>query len=499
MNFCKSCSFFLCLIFLVACQKDPATLAIDPLPYLPEEVSVVGVLTTERLLAASRDEQLQATDCFQKMLRRTQGQNPVLSALLRAPDQAGIHLNQNIYFTYSIDPQNINRGFSALTLSVKTSQAFAEMVQQAGFGTIESKTNYQYALRANTIVAWNEQLAVIGGANQKMDLTTEVEKILHSDGQSPIANHPDLQACLSQKSDIVIWMNSHALAKSQEVKSILGLAGLDPKLLNDNYLHHYLDFADGQMEGRTNYRLQEELQLLLSQFFKDQLDTDLVNDLPGTTTSVLGMALDLSGWEAFFGSNLQLSMVASFALKSYGLSLSDLPQIFAGDLLLAQYTQKGKSPYLLTTKLKDVDRFQVLLDGLEAKGLVRPMAGGYEVPIFRRGFSLGTFRIPAGNNWLFIKDQQILFSNQLELLQQAIEGTSTDKRQGASASFSPFRESVFGFVFDFETLAEQDTRKASAFRQLFISSNQETATYRLQQLNTQQNSAYHLCDLLNAF
>ncbi|MEM9824440.1 MAG: DUF4836 family protein, partial [Bacteroidota bacterium] len=414
------------LHFLSACQKEANVATLDLLSHLPASSSVVASFQLDQFIGKPDFKSNQKSDCFQEMIAKYQDLNPVLASILDQAPNSGLYLDGTGYFVYDVSAENINQSFTALVFPVQDQKAFEQLVEKAKFGKVIIDANYQYAIRSNTVVAWNGLMAVLGGLSYKGAIQTKLTPLFNPAGPSTLAEHPDLKKCFSQNATIKIWMNTDQLSKSQEVKSILGLAGFDPDLLKDNYLHHYINFEQGRITGKSNFYLQEALAKDFNLFFKDQMKADFSQRIPSDQDLLLGVSLDINGIKTFINSKVQLSMVTNFALKEYGLSLDDLPKVFGGDLVLSYGLFDNRPSAMFSGSIADEATFQVMVDAMLSKGLLQKGdKKWYELTprSLSKLFRSFNLNLPIDKGGLLIQDDYFLIASNDLLLKEMEDGT----------------------------------------------------------------------------
>lgn len=502
MRHFKGLLLLFCIHLLFACQKDKTSQPVDLLGLLPAETTVLSKIDLDRLLNRTDHQTLSTDDCFRGMIQKLQRQNPILARIIEQPKNSGVNFQKAAYLTQEINPENINQSFTAFTLSLQKVADFAKLVEDADFGALQTKDGFQYAIRSNTIVAWDNSVAVLGGSRGKMDLLKNVAQILNAEATSTLAQDGDLQQCLSSPHDVVIWMNSNSIAKSQEIQSILGFGGLDPKLLNNNYLHHYLDFEDGAMVASTNYRLQEDLSQKINLLVKDELSPGFLDFLPANPDFLFGAALDMKGAETFFSSTLQLGMVSSFALKSYGLQLEDLDKIFGGDLVMANYRGTDKNTGILALSIKDQEGLEQLLQFASKNGSIsKNKSGTYDVKAFNNPLQMGSdyLNFTSQKSTLLLYDNKLIISNDKALL-QGMQDNNDQSTKLTSEELKTFNNQSFAILSIIENYATNNRpSNANPFSVLKTQSDRKQVNYNLTMKDKKQNSLYGLCTLFDLF
>ncbi|RMF31903.1 MAG: DUF4836 family protein, partial [Bacteroidetes bacterium] len=343
------------ILLAPACSPDHAGRA-DLARHIPQDASMVTALDLQALMEKADFEAVRQMEFYQDWIRET-SDNPVARKVLEDPAQSGIDLKGKAFLTYKLDPKNPEFIFIAFLLPLDDAEAFETLVESLSDRKPEARNGYQALLDGGGALAWNDELALIGGAtNRGMDLAALVEEVFNTTPENSIAQVKSFRDAFDQPHDIVGWMSTDPLAENPEAGLALSVIGLDSDALKGNSISSYLDFEKGKVVGRSDYHLSDGLgKNFLGMFFKKELEADFRPYIPGENLiSVQALALDLKGIDEFLSTRPQAQGYVDFVLRESNLDRPTLLKTFGGDLMLATYFDEEEDFNLLfATSIRD--------------------------------------------------------------------------------------------------------------------------------------------------
>ncbi len=227
-----------------------------------------------------------------------------------------------------------------------------------------------------------------------------------------IVNNKDLQKAMAEAHDMSLWFSSTPFSESPDVQMGLSMAELDQDALKDNYVHGYMDFLPGKIEGKARLFLQPKLSKDLDKLFNDKVSTDFSKYIPNDQVSMLLVnAINIKGIDEVLSARSQSKGFLDFSLKQYDLSVKDFREAFGGDIALAAVGQEGSDRRIgmFATKVLDKKVAQKFIDKAMEGGALEKEPG--DVYKLTGNFSgTGNFSVTFDDNSprLLIRDD-ILF------------------------------------------------------------------------------------------
>lgn len=310
----------------------------DTLSFIPKDVSMVTKVDVKTLLDKMDFKAVQKMEFYQEGLNEMRGESKIGAKIMEDPRNSGIDISKNLYFAYDIDSKTIGNVFAYATASMADQSKFEAMLKEANL-TFKQKEGYQIAKPdKKQIVAWNDQMVVVGSAQTFMDIEASVEKIFTTDPENSILTDPNFKKNMSAKHDITNWFSSNAIAENGDAKMAVGFANIKPDALKDNYSYGYVDFNDGSINAESGFDINNEIANEIGLFFKDHPKTNFSKYIPMENLG-MGMtaALDLKGINQVLSERPQAKSMANFALRKYGVEIDQVFKALGGDISLSFY------------------------------------------------------------------------------------------------------------------------------------------------------------------
>lgn len=333
----KSKLFFplaILMAFIISSCSDSQTSADATLKSIPKDVSMVTSIDADAILEKADFENVKQMAFFKKMISEVESSNATLAEVLKDPQSSGLDLSKNIYLAHHFDPNNPEEVFAGIVGVVKDKAAIEALIKSNSKFKISSHDGFDMATKGSQSVAWNEEKVVMGMTNAYSDPFENMQKFFTTTEETSIAGDANLKKAMSGNHDITSWFSSNALAQSASLKDALIMASIDADAIKDNFIHSYVDFNNGAIEGNSDLFLQSALMQDINLLFKDNVTTDFSSYVPVTASSVMAVAMDFEGVQQILAKRPQVSMMADFGLKEYGLSIKDISKTFGGDILV---------------------------------------------------------------------------------------------------------------------------------------------------------------------
>lgn len=415
-----------------SCQNDGlGGSAADGLLAIPQEASVVVRFDVPTMMEKMDFASIKDTPEYHDAVKDAADGQAVIEKVMLDPASSGIAIDQVAYLSVVSNPEKVNEDFVGMVFSLADKGKFETLA--AEFGTPTVSGNYSYVNPdRQAIIAWNDEYAVIGGSNGYIDLAEKAGSYLNLEESASVAQVKDLQEAMDDQHDITTWLSSNSFANNPQIAMAMGMAEIKVEALKDNFLHGFVDFLPGKVEGRANLFAQKELTKDLDKLFRDKPDLDITDYLPGENLNLLlTNTLSPKGIYEVLAARPQSQGLVDYSMKQYGLTVADIADAWAGDIVLAEYqkTPTEKSA-IFATGIADVDKFKQVLKIGEDAGILEktgensyvilqssqmPMSNAYEVSF------------ENGKPHAVIVDKMMFISGDQELLEQIQAGKLSKK------------------------------------------------------------------------
>ncbi|MEM1219118.1 MAG: DUF4836 family protein [Bacteroidota bacterium] len=379
-----------------ACQNDGVgSSSADGLVVIPQDASVVMRFDIPSMMEKMDFESVKNTPEYKEAVKEAANGQAVVEKVMMDPAASGVDLEQAAYFTVTSNPEKMNEEFIGMVFSLANNDKFASLA--ADFGSKTAASGYDYITPdRKAIIAWNDQFAVIGGSEGYIDLAERAGAFLNQQKSTSVAEVPDLKKAMKGDHDITTWFSSNTIAESPQIAMAMGMAEIDPEALKENYVHGYVDFLPGKVEGRANLFAQKELTKDLDKLFRDKPAIDITDYLPGENLNLLlANSLSPMGIYEVLAARPQSQGLADYSLKQYGLTVADVAAAWKGDIVLAEYqkTETDKAA-IFATGIADMEKFKQVLKIGEDGGILTPI---------------------RANTWSILNSNQMPMSNAYEI------------------------------------------------------------------------------------
>lgn len=401
-------STLLLLLSIMACKKDAVT-SDDALSLVP--MNSAGVLRVDipSLMKKADFEALRKTEMYKQSVEDAREKNPSLAKALEDPAESGIDLEKMGYLFFHVNPENTRETFNGFLLSLADSKKLEALAKTEG--EVVSKGKFRYILsEEDNILAWTDDVALFGFSDDLINLVDQAGLIFETKPSESVAANKDLQKALADSHDLSLWLNSNPFSESPDLQMGMSMAEVDAEALKDNYIHGYLDFLEGRIEGTADLFLQTKLTKDLNRLFNDKVGSGFAKYVPAENLDVfLAAAINIKGIDEVLSARSQSKGFLEFSLKEFGLTTKDFRETFGGDVIVAAVGQEesDKRVGVFATNILDEKKLQLFLDlGVERGSLEKERANQYKVKEVSMGRSDGFFHITMddGAPRLLVKD-----------------------------------------------------------------------------------------------
>ncbi len=484
------------LTVFAACSQPGATSSDHALKSIPADVTGVTEFDLPALMKKADFEAVRKMEFYQEMVKEAREENQTFGDVVADPAKSGIDLEKNAYLTTYVNPENPEELFTGFVVTLSDAAAFEKLVQANGEAKITKADGYQVASGGSTAVAWSDQTAIIGGLNTPYAKVEDfVGKFFGVEEANSVAGNADLQKCLSGNHDINSWLTSNALAKNQDAQMALTMGGFSAEALNDNFIHSYVDFNDGEINSHSDLMLQDALTKDLNLIFKDKVGKDLTNNLPGDNQGmVMTAAFDFEGIQQMLTQRPQAVGMTNFALQQYGLTLADIANTFGGDIALSMNEVDGEPVLTFVTNIisnEKLDKFLQL--GVDFNMIEKIDDTHYRI---LNAPPLNPTKVSNSEDpILLIKDDIISISGNGAFTEKIASGGF-----GKNAKAREMAGNIFGFYLDYSAINElmENNDKVEKIKEMTLTTKRKDSDFNMKFSDGSTNSLKQVFEAINA-
>ncbi|MCF8244400.1 MAG: DUF4836 family protein [Saprospiraceae bacterium] len=502
MNFLKAFSSFLLvsvILLIAACKKD-ASMPGDALAYVPSTATSVTAFDLKKMMQKADFEAIKQMDFYKEMVAKTSDNDPQIAKVLIDPAASGVDLDGKIYSATAFDEQNPEEMTTYFFIPLKDAKAFGSLMKSSK-GEISEKEGIKIMDDGgNTIMGWNESLAVFAFSNEgSEDFEQRLVSAFKIDPENTLAKEKGLQKALNSDHDVTSWLSTNPLAKNSGAGFALSMIDVKPEALKDNFISSYADFENGKMVGHADFEVNDELgKDFIGRFFKKEASADFSKVLPNEPmTFATVMALDLVGIDKFLSERPNSKKYADFALNDFGIKRSDLINALGGDVMVAGFGAKNMqdAKILVSMSLKNEAKARELLQFAVKEKKLKEV----EKDVFKI-VSLGNadfnITVNKGMGKILLKNGMLTFCSDEALFDKIKAGETGGEGTVALKSFD---NQTFAGWFDFAALQNAvggvDT---NVFKEMNFKVNGKGTDFILETKDPKTNSLKAMFEMINA-
>ena len=446
---------WLSLFCLASCQQGVDLGDDVALAQIPSTTSSVTAINIKQIMDKADYENVVKMDFYQDMVKESTRRTPSLAAVLNDPYKSGVDLDGQAYFIQDLDMSG-EVPYNALVVNLKDKSAFETLVKSEN-PQVQTEEGFSYVEpQRGSIIAWNDQIAVMGAGGAKTDLSKKTTNIFNTTAETSVATNKDLQKCLNQNADISSWFGSDAIVEKegQKLSGELIMAGFSKDMLKGNFAHSYFNFENGKINSTSEYTINPELSKEFGILFKDKSNTDFTKFIPSTN-----LLFATSGALSMEGVNEALTkrggdFLINPKLKPFGLNTNDISKAFDGDFVAAGFrSPDSKDPNMLIgLKINDRTTFNKFLElGIEFEVINKVNDNLYEVSnrMLQRSVS--------GTSQIAIQDDLLFLSNDANIINQITAGGYSKADRISKKANNVLQDNILGGFINFEEMAKQNT------------------------------------------
>ena len=497
----------LCLLLIFSsCRNELSGGAGSMLNLIPNNAVSVTEIDLPALMEKADFEAVKEMPFYQDMVEEARRDNPVWAEVLADPYTSGVDLDQKIYIANIMDEKNMNNTLTTIALPLADDAAFSNLLAKANVEEEKNIEGFSYhPLDRNSALAWDGKMVILVNSSGTSRVEKGFRQILETTPGNSIAQDKDLLKILGKNHDINSWFSTNPFAANKDFTFYTSFLKLEADDLKDNYIHSYIDFEKGEINGSSDFRLSPKLGEEIDLFMKDELDTKVDKLIPGDElVYVTSMALNFEGINTFISRSNMAKNFVNFSLNEYGLDLDQLAETFEGDLTIAAYngSSKNEADGLVLLKLHSEKKFETILDIAASNGVLSKIEGsryavGYQSfsPNFTTPFGSRSQLKTEGE--LLVKDDMVYISSAPSIIDQIESGKFSPASKKGWAK-DVLRSSSFSTFIDFKNiLALGNDWDGEGLDNLKIYTKDGRSTIQLRMEDQSKNSLKNIFELMN--
>jgi hypothetical protein len=499
--------FSLVAFAFTSCDKGGPTGAADGLSIIPADAGMVVGINVPALMEKADFETMKTMEFYQDGLAEVMEESPAMAEIMADPSKSGIDLSKHAYVAIDIDPEVPDNVFVAFIMSIANEGDFRSMLDNSEEGALDftSGDGFTYATPdGNSIIAYNDSYALIGGADGYLDLQEKAKKFFDTTPETSIASNKDLGKAIDGSHDISMWISTNPIADNNELKFALSMAEIDPDALQDNFIHGSLDFLEGEMVSRGELFLQRALTKDFDKFFDDEVKTDYTRYVPKEDLLfAFTTAINSKGIDEVLSARPQTKGFIEYGLAEYGLSVSDIANTFGGDILVAGMIPENadKPAGLFAMNIEDEELFtQFMQLAIDEGAASLDGENIYRLLDVSRGSYTNEFEVtfPDGAPRLVLTDGKMFVTGHPGILEMVLDGgyARSDRADGEIPNL--LGNHIFGGYFALQALGQFDSDMADmVFQTMDIQVDREESEMHLFMENDSENALRQLIEWAN--
>ncbi|MCR9102846.1 MAG: DUF4836 family protein [bacterium] len=429
------------VISLSSCQKDPVPT--DSLTYIPAHAASVSTFNLQQLMDKADYPTLVQTSGFQKMVAEIAEDNPTLAAIVANPEQSGVDLSQNVYLSTLLS--DTDEPLMVFSASLSDTAAFGRMIRSTEIKALPASQPFNYAATPDDgAMAWNGEVALLAVSRNKEDVQGRLKALLDNSSKASVAQNNSLRKHLNGDYDLLNWLSSDFILRSEKIKSGGALLNYSEEDLQGQHIAHTLTFEKGYVNSEVALDLQGQIKNDLSMLFKDEVETDFTTLAPaGTPIFMLTAAFDITGLNQLLIEKYTKGM-AEKSLAAFGFDVEGLIDELDGDIMLAAYDELN---IIFAAKLKDEARFLQNLNAAAEEGSLDQLSDRrFRFLKFKKGApadSTGQSQSIDIDGQILIQDELLYLASNPDLLKQVESGDTGLTGTLADAMGEVMMEQIF--------------------------------------------------------
>lgn len=364
----KACCFLLLFALMFnACSENTSISTQGIENSIPASSKAVLLINSGQLMDKADYASLKNTNMFSDAIEEIKNDVPQLAEILNDPNSMGINMNLNVGMFSEIESIDPDQMGLSMILPIGDAKLFDEKLKtiMKDIQSEEKEGRITYSLSPEAKLIHDDKIALITSISDEQKLNE-----IFNPTSSNITTDANFAKHFKEGKDFMVWFqldeiidqSLKASGMQDEVISALAMMQLDEKILKNNYLSAYYDFAQGEIDAGLQLDPSELMMEEVLVMLPDGSSTDFSKYISDDgLAGVFTMALDLDKIVEF-AAKRGYDQMADMYLKTLDLSLEKIRSYLKLEMAAAIYPTDGEPDFLMAMGIKDQDNVSKLLE-----------------------------------------------------------------------------------------------------------------------------------------
>lgn len=361
------CILILFALLFTACSENTSISTQGIENSIPASSKAVLLINSGQLMKKADYASLKNTNMFSDAIEDMKNDIPQLAQILEDPNSMGINMDLNIGMFSEIESLDPDQMGLSMILPIGDPKLFDEKLKTLlkDIKSDEKNGRITYLLSPKAKLIHDDKIALITSISDEQKINE-----IFNPTSSNITTDANFAKHFKEGKDFMVWFQLDELidqslkasGMQDEVVSGLALMQLDEKILKDNYLSAYYDFAQGEIDAGLHIDpselMKEEVLVMLPEGSSTDFSKYISDDgLAGVFT----MSLDLDKIVEFAAKRGYDKMADQY-LNFLDLNLDKIRSYLKIEMAAAIYPKDGEPDFLMALGIKDQENVTKLIE-----------------------------------------------------------------------------------------------------------------------------------------
>lgn len=443
-NFIRYAVLSLSLVIMISCSKIP-----DHAKYIPKNAIGVFSVDMNQLSKKLIWNLLTGSELFDEMQKDIK--NEESKKAMKDFSNIGLDPSTTIYFFYTGNMKNENH--PCAVAGMKDASKFESFITR-NYPELKIEDNKKYKscfIEKSFLVAWNKEVALavpvkdyssMGIDTAGMDpaaVSIDLAKIESEQNfikqcfeiskENAITNLSNFKSLQKDGHDFSLWINYEELyLQNKDLSSGELQAFIKPEYFKDAALATGFDFEKGVVDMEVDYYFSKELAAIYKKHTTDNIDADLIKDLPSKDICFIAAYNLKPQMIQDFLAHFKLDGLANLGLMAMGTSMESIVSTFKGDMVFAISDMKMKPPpadttlpdYMYSNKTPDMN-FTFAMNISDAANLEKLLGKGVKENYLVKNGNVYRLKGDDDAGTLMYDKSRMVYSNKEDMAKQFID------------------------------------------------------------------------------
>ena len=349
-------ALFIFVLSIFSCNKIP-----KHAKYIPKNALAVMTVDMNKMSKKLIWNVLTGSEIFDDMQKDIK--NEESKKAMKDFSNIGIDPTETIYLFYNGNMKNENH--PCLLAAMKDASKFETFINK-NYPEIKLEENKDFKtciVEKKYIIAWNKDAAIatlinsnefnfeteetdsnavanlIDGTNEK----TYLAELFTQKSNNAITDISNFKKLQNEGHDFAVWVNYEELYNQSAAFGGESMkAFLKPEYMKDAALAMGFNFEKGSLDMEMDYYFSEKLASIYKKYATDNVNADLVNNIPSNNIAFIGAYNIKPKMIQAFLEEFKLDGMANLGLAAVGMSMETIMSAFKGDMVYAMSDLKMK-------------------------------------------------------------------------------------------------------------------------------------------------------------